>query len=130
MEINKIKETCLYVQDLNTTQQFYESALGFPVIGMRKGRHVFFKAGSSVLLCFIPEVTKEEQELPPHFAYGPQHIAFEIPPNTYTSWRAKIALAGVKIIHEQSWGGQLKSFYFHDPEGNLLEIVPEGMWDS
>lgn len=129
MQINKIKETCLYIQDLQATREFYESVLGFPVIGMRQRRHVFFRAGSSVLLCFIPEVTKVEQDLPPHYATGPQHIAFEVPKETYTAWKEKIALAGVKIIHNQIWNDQLQSFYFHDPEGNLLEIVPEGMWD-
>ncbi|MGI9543750.1 MAG: VOC family protein [Cyclobacteriaceae bacterium] len=130
MEINKIKETCLYVKDLNATRHFYESTLSFPVIGTRKGRHVFFRAGTSVLLCFIPEITKAEQELPPHYAIGPQHIAFEVPKEAYTAWKEKITLAGVKIIHEQSWNDQLQSFYFHDPDGNLLEIIPEGMWDS
>jgi len=129
MEVNKIKETCLYVKDLESTRKFYQSIMDFPVIGHRPGRHIFFRAGKSVLLCFLPEASKAEQELPPHFAYGPQHLAFEVSQDAYAPWKEKIGSAGIEIIHEHSWGGQLRSFYFHDPSSNLLEVVPEGMWD-
>ena len=53
MDILKIKETCLYVSDLAKTKDFYFGLLKFEVIGEVPGRHVFFRVGSSVLLCFI-----------------------------------------------------------------------------
>ena len=129
MNIKKIKETSLYVHDLELIKWFYEQKLGFPVISYNENRHIFFKAGDSVLLCFIPEITKEEKDLPPHFANGNQHIAFEVEPEEYANTMENIKAQNIEIIHEQKWKNGLSSFYFHDPEDNLLEIIPAGIWD-
>lgn len=129
MKINQIKETCLYISDLKKAEDFYNKKLGFPVISLSENRHIFFRAGTSVLLCFIPEITKHEENLPPHYAYGPQHIAFEVDPEEYEQWIEKIKKERIEIIHVQKWKGSATSFYFKDPEGHILEIVPSGMWD-
>jgi catechol 2,3-dioxygenase-like lactoylglutathione lyase family enzyme len=129
MTIRKIKETCLYVSDLKRTERFYHEQLGFPVISAVDNRHVFFRAGVSVLLCFNPEKTKEDKHLPPHFGYGKLHLAFEVSPEEYSLWKQKILEQHIEILHEQEWKGELKSFYFHDPDGHVLEIVPEGIWE-
>lgn len=125
----QIKETCLYVSDLDKTEDFYQKKIGLPVISKVAHRHIFFRAGSSVLLCFLAEVTKNEKNLPPHFAYGKQHIAFEASPEDYLKWRKIIQEEGIKITHEQDWKEGLKSFYFEDPDGHVLEIVPAGIWE-
>ncbi len=127
--IKQVKETCLYVNDLQKTRKFYEEVMGFEVIGTRENRHVFFRAGTSVLLCFNPEETRKEDVLPPHYAHGPQHIAFEVDPQQYLKWKSDLRAKGVDIIHEQVWRDRFHSFYFHDPQGHLLEIVETGMWD-
>lgn len=129
MEIKKIKETCLYVSDLLKTCEFYHHKLGLPLINLTEDRHVFFRAGSSVLLCFIAEVTKHETTLPPHYGSGHLHIAFEVAPDEYDAWKEKIERLEIPIIHEQSWSRNLKSFYFKDPDEHLLEIVQTGMWE-
>jgi catechol 2,3-dioxygenase-like lactoylglutathione lyase family enzyme len=129
MKIKQIKETCLYVQNLNKIQDFYHFKLGLPIISMVENRHIFFRAGTSVLLCFIPDTTKQEKNLPPHYAYGKQHIAFEVDQNDYHLWLEKLKKENVEILHQQSWKDNLQSFYFHDPEGHVLEIVPEGIWE-
>lgn len=129
MEITQIKETCLYVQNLSKAKTFYHDKLGFPIINEVAGSHLFFRTGASVLLCFIPEVSKAKESPPPHFAYGPQHIAFEVGAAAYEYWKVKITDLGIRIIQEQSWKNNLKSFYFHDPEGHVLEIVPKGVWE-
>jgi catechol 2,3-dioxygenase-like lactoylglutathione lyase family enzyme len=129
MKLRQIKETCIYVNDLEQTQIFYQRVLDLPLIGKKPGRHVFFRAGTSVLLCFIPEASSRESELPPHFAKGPAHLAFEVGLTEYEDWKQKVKLAGIEIIHEQSWAERFLSFYFHDPDGHLLEIVQEGMWE-
>jgi len=53
--------------------------MGLSIIGFVENRHIFFRAGSSVLLCFNPETTKKEERLPPHFGTGQLHFAFEAP---------------------------------------------------
>tara|TARA_Y100001936_G_C15811460_1_gene526874 strand:+ start:45 stop:434 length:390 start_codon:yes stop_codon:yes gene_type:complete len=128
MDFTQIKETCLYVSDLDQSYAFYHDKLGFPVISKVPNRHVFFRLGSSVLLCFLPEVTKVEKELPPHFAYGKQHIAFEVAKLKYEATKKKFLALGIQITHHQKWPGSFESFYFEDPDGHVLEVVPTGMW--
>ena len=109
---------------------FYRDQLGLDLISLVEGRHAFFRVGSSVLLCFLPEATKQETQLPPHYAEGPQHVAFEVNLADLDSSRRKIEAQGIEVTHTQEWGaGRYESFYFTDPSGNVLEIVPSGMWD-
>jgi catechol 2,3-dioxygenase-like lactoylglutathione lyase family enzyme len=129
MKMNAIKEICLYVNDLERTRDFYHELLELPLISYVEERHVFFRVGEQVLLCFLPEVTKEEEKLPPHFAHGPQHMAFEVPQHSYQAWKQKLRDAGVLVTHEQKWKAQKESFYFEDPSGNVLEILPPGIWE-
>lgn len=129
MRISRIKETCLYVADLQATRDFYEGIMGLECFALREGRHAFFRAGESVLLCFISEATKEETNLPPHYGSGKLHFAFECPPEEYEEWKDRMQNAGVEIIHEQEWGEGIRSFYFHDPDGHVAEIVVPGLWD-
>lgn len=128
MQFSQIKETCLYVSDLEEAQQFYGEVLGLPLIHASEGRHVFFRAGSSVLLIFHPAATQAEETLPPHYAAGKQHLAFECRPGEYQAWKDRLQAAGVAITHEQSWGGGRESFYFEDPAGHVLEVVQPGIW--
>lgn len=128
--VQQIKETCLYVTDLERTQEFYEGKMKLPVIGKVDRRHIFFRAGSSVLLCFIAEVSRNSKQLPPHWAEGKQHIAFQVPANDYKDYKAEIESLGIAITHEEEWPNGMKSFYFEDPDGHVLEVVPEGMWEK
>ncbi|GAB3829323.1 VOC family protein [Pontibacter rugosus] len=129
MEIKKIKETCLYVSDLEQSKAFYHGKLGFKVIGEVKDRHVFFRAGASVLLCFIAEAAKKGGHLPPHFGAGELHLAFEVEQEQYTLWKQQVEGQGIEIEQEYDWGGGFLSFYFRDPDRHLLEVVMEGMWE-
>ena len=129
MDIRQIKETCIYIRSIERSTEFYHKKLEFPVIGKKEGRHVFFRVGTSVLLCFIADATKNETTLPPHFASGKQHLAFEVSPKDYEKHKKIINSKNIPIIHEQEWNDNLKSFYFEDPDGHLLEIVPYGIWD-
>ena len=129
MEFTRIKETCLYIKDIKATKHFYHDLLGLPFIGEKPGEYVMFRAGTSVLLCFIPEATKVQTNLPPHFGSGHLHFAFECPPEDYAAWKAKVEEAGIAIEHEQHWGREVYSFYFRDPDDHAVEIVMPGLWD-
>jgi len=128
MQITQIKETCLYVEDLDRTQRFYQEIMNFPLISRVDRRHVFFRAGTSVLLCFIAEVTQKDTNLPPHYASGRQHIAFECTKAEYEEWKIYFRKHQIEIIAETEWHEGYKSFYFHDPDMHVLEIVQQGMW--
>jgi catechol 2,3-dioxygenase-like lactoylglutathione lyase family enzyme len=129
MNIAKIKETCIYVSDLERTKGFYAGQLGLPVISLVAGRHVFFRAGDSVLLCFIAAQTLQEKELPPHGASGSIHFAFEVSLNEYDAALQQLQHAGITILHQHTWKGGLRSCYFHDPDENVVEVIEEGLWD-
>jgi 8-oxo-dGTP diphosphatase len=129
LTFTQVKETCLYVTDLTRTRSFYEGKIGLECIGEVANRHIFFRAGSSVLLCFIAEATKHDQSLPPHFGYGQQHFAFESKREDYNAWRDKLVTAEIPIIQDVKWPGGGRSCYFHDPDMNVAEIVEPGIWD-
>jgi catechol 2,3-dioxygenase-like lactoylglutathione lyase family enzyme len=69
--------------------------------------------------------------LPPsHFGGGHQHFAFEVKAADYERAKEEIKSKGIKIVDEVIWKSGKESFYFNDPEGNVLEIVPDaGIWD-
>lgn len=129
MNVNKIKETCLYFHDLEKAKQFYHEMLDFPVIHYEREKHIFFRSGSSVLLCFNPEDSKKKTSPPAHFGEGKQHLAFEVSVDEYFNSKKEISAKGIRITDEVVWPSGKESFYFEDPEGNILEIVPEGIWD-
>jgi catechol 2,3-dioxygenase-like lactoylglutathione lyase family enzyme len=129
MNVNKIKETCLYFHDLEKAKHFYHEILDFPVIHYEREKHIFFRSGSSVLLCFNPEDSKKKSSPPAHFGGGKQHLAFEVSVDEYLNSKKEISAKGIRIIDEVVWPSGKESFYFEDPEGNILEIVPEGIWD-
>ncbi|HYC86539.1 MAG TPA: VOC family protein [Chryseosolibacter sp.] len=131
MDFLRIKETCLYVRDLETAKKFYCDKLGLSVIGYVPGKHLFLRVGQSVLLLFNPEDSKTKTSPPPHYGGGKQHFAFEIESQKYAEARQEIQAKGITIIDEVTWPSNQQSMYFHDPEGNVLEIVPsEGIWES
>lgn len=129
MNIRGIKETCIYIPDLEKAKAFYHELLGLPIIGEVEGKHIFFRAGNSVLLCFNPDDSRHKTSPPAHYSQGKYHFAFEVSPDQYQSHKKEILSKGIKIIDTLQWANGLESFYFEDPIGNVLEIVPEGVWD-
>ncbi len=66
---------------------------------------------------------------PAHYSSGKYHFALEVEANDYQSTKQEIELNNIEVIDEVTWGNGQKSFYFNDPIGNVLEIVPKGIWD-
>jgi catechol 2,3-dioxygenase-like lactoylglutathione lyase family enzyme len=130
MNCTKIKETCLYIIDLEEAKHFYHEVLGLPLINYLPGKHLFLRAGESVLLCFNPEDSRTKESPPAHYANGPQHLAFEVPLAEYEKHKNRLIRKNIEIIDEVTWRSGRKSFYFKDPAGNVLEVVPDsGVWD-
>lgn len=130
MKFLKIKETCIYTSDLRKALEFYHKILGLPVINYSEKKHLFLKCGTSVLLLFNPEDSKNKKSPPSHFGGGKQHFAFEIESSSYEKTKTEILEKGITIIDEVTWPSGAKSFYFNDAEGNVLEILPDhAIWD-
>lgn len=130
MNFIKIKETCLYISDLERAKAFYHGVLELPIINYVEEKHLFLRAGSSVLLLFNPEDSKKKKSPPAHFGGGNQHFAFEVSKSDYEKVKQEIKSKGIIITDEVVWNSGKESFYFEDPEGNVLEIIPDtGIWD-
>src|SRR5688500_6942498 len=130
MNFIKVKETCLCVNDLEKIKQFYHEVLQLPIINYEPGKHIFFRLGSSVLLFFNPEDSRTKITPPSHFGGGKQHVAFEVSKSEYAAAKIEIKSKGIPLLDEVVWKSGVESFYFEDPEGNILEILPDkGIWD-
>jgi catechol-2,3-dioxygenase len=125
MNFVKIKETCLYVRNLEQVKGFYEQLLGLPVISYLPGKHVFFKAGTSVLLIFNPDDSSQKKSPPPHYAHGKQHFALEVPTSEYENAKKEIARKGIRIKEIVQWPLGGESCYFVDTARKQLENIPD-----
>jgi catechol 2,3-dioxygenase-like lactoylglutathione lyase family enzyme len=128
MNIRQVKETCIYSKDLEAARAFYHDRLGLEIISYVKGEHIFFRAGTSVLLCFNPDDSREKMSPPAHYASGRYHFAFEVEAGEYEQHKAEIIAKGIPIVDTVVWDSGQESFYFEDGLGNILEIVPVGIW--
>jgi len=82
-----------------------------------------------VLLLFGAAATRRGGKLPPHGAEGPIHVCFRVPPEEYDAWKEHLQTHDVALLREVDWSNG-RSFYFHDPDGNLLEIVDADIWPA
>ena len=122
-----VLETVLYFSDEQRTASFYGGVLGMRLLDREPGRSLFYRIGDSVFLLFRTEQSLRAGKLPAHGARGPIHTCFRAPAETYSAWKEHLRARGVELIREVEWSrGQ--SFYFHDPDGNLLEIANADIW--
>ena len=129
MNFRQIKETCVYATDLAAAKNFYHEVLELPIVAEVPHKHIFFKVGPSMLLCFNPKDSQLKTSPPAHYATGAYHFAFEVTREEYQQHRETLERKGIKIIDSLRWPSGQESFYFNDPAGNVLEIVPEGVWN-
>lgn len=129
-----ILETVLYVDDLETAEDFYCCVLGLKKIFSVPKRQLVFKCGNGFLLLFNPGNTIRNRihingsAIPLHGARGAGHMAFRVPKQALKTWRQKLTEAGVGIESEVAWPSGATSVYFRDPSGNSLELATPDMW--
>lgn len=130
MKTNGILETCLYVDDLDGAEDFYQRVLGLQRFAKVDGRHVFFRCGHGVFLLFNPEATEQPGDagIPLHGARGPGHVAFRMRPETIDDWRQHLEREGITIELEYTWPNGGFSLYFRDPAGNSVELTTPKTW--
>ena len=130
-----ILEAAVYVDDLDATEAFYGGLLGLERILRLDGRHVFFRCGASVLLCFVAEETRKppgnpDLPVPPHGAEGESHVCFSASGAALERWHARIVEAGIEIEQDFTWPNGARSIYLRDPAGNSVELAEPKLWFS
>lgn len=108
------------VSDLTRSEKFYSQLLGMRVL--RKNAHmVFLKCGDDYLVLGkskLPIQSNAEGETTIHHA-------FKVAPEDFDRSVEFLKQNGLEILHledRQDGTFQGKSAYFHDPDGNALEI--------
>nr|WP_253913297.1 VOC family protein [Pseudoruegeria sp. HB172150] len=128
-----VLEASVYVDDLDAAAGFYGDLLGLEEILRVPGRHVFFRCGTTVLLCFIAEATRQQTAnarlpVPPHGSEGPGHVCFAVKRAALDGWRARVEAAGLTVEADFEWPNGARSIYLRDPAGNSVEFAEPGLW--
>ena len=130
--LEQILETVLYYQEGNRDDMlsFYDDVLELRNCRIFADRPGAYRLGSSVLLIFNAGETTEKQSPPPSGTTGRAHKCFVAREDRYENWKKRICSKGVEILDEIEWTQPLvgRSFYVHDPAGNVLEIADRDIW--
>jgi catechol 2,3-dioxygenase-like lactoylglutathione lyase family enzyme len=123
--LDRVLETVLYFApgEEEAMERFYGETLG-----LRRAADGAFRIGDGLLLLFDRERAVRKESPPPHGTTGAAHAGFAAAPGEYDAWREHLAARGIDTIQELTWENDLRSFYFHDPAGNVLEIAEGDMW--
>ncbi len=124
----RVLETAVYHDgdEREAVHRFYEDVLGLrPVSQWERG--AAFRVGDGIYLVFDREKTARQRL--PHATSGNGHACFLTSRDDYERWKDHLARAAVAIIEEGDSDG-IRSLYFNDAAGNLLEIAEADMWPS
>ena len=129
--IKGLGEVSIRVKNLDAMQRFYEEVLGLEVL-RREDTFVFFTiaegyGGHDQILALFDTTDRYLLE-----AKSPQlssdqttlhHIALNISLEDFEAEKRRLEVLGLKVrAYEHEWI-HVRSLYFPDPEGNLLELV-------
>ena len=130
-QIKGLGEVSIRVKNLDRMDRFYEEVVGLDVL-RRDESFVFFKiaegyGGHSQILALFdatnrgflesksPDLNPDETTL--------HHIALNISLEDYETEKERLQGLGLKVQATEHEWLHVRSLYFSDPEGNLLEFV-------
>jgi catechol 2,3-dioxygenase-like lactoylglutathione lyase family enzyme len=133
VQLDRVLETALYVDDLDRAARFYEDVLGLTALTSDARFRAYDVGGLSVLLLFKRGATLETVRMPggtipPHDGRGPLHVAFAIAADELPQWERRLGDHDVAIEGRTDWSRGGHSVYFRDPDGHLLELATPGLW--
>jgi catechol-2,3-dioxygenase len=120
--VKSLGEVALRVNDLQRMKRFYQDVLGFEVLG---------EFATAALLKIAEGYNGHTQVLglfDRSVRVGPEHttvdhIAFTIALGDYDSEKKRLESLGLEVeVKDHDWV-KWRSLYFHDPEGNQVELV-------
>lgn len=121
--VERIDHVVLRVNDLPAMVRFYEQALGFNVERrLDRINLVQMRAGASMLDLVLSDAQSGASK---SAAPNMDHLCFRIEPFDRTAIEARLGPLGISVGETfQRYGaeGNGPSVYFHDPEGNQIEL--------
>ena len=127
MQLKRIGHVLLRVRSLERSRAFYTTILGFEVMEQDPEHGGLFMAlpGHAHTLDLFPVADPDHAPPPMAGGLGVQHVAFQVDSEeALTTAYFSLVDQDVKIARAVDHVSQ-KSIYFHDPDGNLLEIYHE-----
>ena len=128
-----VLEAALYATDLNKAEAFYGGILGMEMIARMGDRHVFFAAGSTILLLFNPIETRKRANnpalpVPSHGSVGQGHVCFSATAGELDRWVEHLTSHDVEIEADFLWPNGARSIYLRDPADNSIEFAESRLW--
>jgi len=133
LQLKRIIETALYVEDLTAAKNFYYKTLHLEVMVESDVLVAFNVGGLNTLLLFKRGASLQTKylsggEIPPHDASGRIHVCFAIDTDDMPGWKQTLSDSGVAIEGRTEWPKGGSSIYFRDPDHNLIELLTPGCW--
>lgn len=125
MKIQSLGHVVIKVRDQEVAEAFYNGILGLPIVARMERYHMtFFSLGNHH--DFAIAAIGDEAAAAPKNAPGLAHVAFKIGDTLDELREAKAHLesAGIKLRTADHSVSQ--SLYFHDPDGNMVELYVDG----
>jgi catechol 2,3-dioxygenase-like lactoylglutathione lyase family enzyme len=120
-----VHHVALFCRDVETTIDFYQGLLGFPLVELFENRdyagstHFFFDIGVGNCLAFFdfPGL-----DLGPYDEVlgGLQHLAISIETSRWAELKARLDDAGIEYHHESG-----SSLYLRGPDGERIELISD-----
>ena len=122
MRTEVLKETTLYVSDLEAAESFYTNIVGLEVAERVKDQYSLLQYDDSTLILFQTPITSIENEGAPSGPNKVGQVSFGISPADISSWRKRLYKQNVSIEEEITWPNRAQSIIFRDPDGNRIEL--------
>jgi catechol 2,3-dioxygenase-like lactoylglutathione lyase family enzyme len=126
VRLTHVLETVLYyrAEERDETLAFYRDVLGL----LEVDEGLAFRLGDGVEEEEDADAASRQQRPPPHGAHGAGHTCFVAERGTYDAWKERLLARRVSLTDEIAWRSGVRSFYFDDPAGNVLEIADGDLW--
>jgi glyoxylase I family protein len=127
-----VHHVALICSDPETTIDFYDGLLGFPLVELFENRdypgstHFFFDIGNRNLLGFFDFPGLGLEPVPEGLG-GVQHLAVSVTPDQLEATKARLASAGVSYFGPDR--GIEESIYFKDPDGIQVELIRQPLFE-
>ena len=128
MTTRGLSELVLIVEDVPRASRFYQDVVGLELEHEPDDEWAWFWAGAAggrqrIALHRGPLLFEEHSPHPPGQRFGRVHFAFEVARDELAAAVARVRAAGVEVHGpvELDWMSA-QSYYFYDPDWNLLEL--------
>ena len=131
--VNRILETSLYVNDIESSLAFYQSIFAFSLLTRDERMCALAVPGRQTLLLFKRDGStcpsySPAGLIPGHNAQGTQHLCFSVDREDLDRWTQHLANCGVTLEARLDWPQGASSLYFRDLDGHSIEAGTSGLW--